>query len=77
MKTIFAKIMKNRNPESKAIVLHFFGERNEARWWADQYVGNREGGHGVNPYSFLAMNGFKCVNDNFFVKKYFFSKDKK
>lgn len=68
--------MDNKNPDSNALILHFFGDKEEALAWSDHYVGGRDERHGTHPYSFLAKNGFDVINDKFFVKKYFKSRHK-
>jgi hypothetical protein len=68
--TIYAIILNSINPKSSAKILHFHGERRQKFKWSDLYVTDREGSHGIHPYSFLAQHGFVPITDKFFVKNY-------
>lgn len=67
---IYGIILNSINPKSNAKILHFHGERRQKFKWSDLYVTDREGGHGIHPYSFLAQHGFTPITDKFFVLEY-------
>ena len=70
---IYAQIVKNKNTDSVAQILHFYGEKKEAAKWTNKYSNTKQDpqnkGHHRFPLSFLAEHGFMRTTKNSFYKR--------